>query len=174
MAPPSPPQSGVAAIFTNLHEIYLDNVLPWLPAPVQQVSNGIDNLITPILMPLFTSGDLVSLAAFLVCVYFTLRIADYIRRSIIGWLFFFIKLGLILLAVQTFFYVQTYGWDKALRDAGWLGGMVWGFVEQAYNQADNNKKSAGKGYPGGRDGKGWNVSGGRQQVPGGARHGRWV
>ena len=175
MAPPPASESTLSVLFTNLHEIYLDNILPWLPGPLQQVSNGIDHIVTPIVAPVFASGDIVSLAAFLLCLYLSIRIADYIRRSIMSWVLFFIKIGFVLFLVQTFFYVQTYGWQKALRDAGWAGGIVWGFVEEAYNQAGNgqDKRYGSRGYTGGRDGKGWNVSGGRQQAPINARRGHW-
>jgi Nuclear pore assembly and biogenesis len=176
MAPAANP-STLSAIFTNLYTIYLDNVFPYLPAPLQQVSDTVDHTLTPILAPVFASGDIVSLAAFLLCLYLTLRIADYIRRSIFSWFYFLVKIGLVLLVIQAVFYVQAYGLQKALRDAGWLGGIVWGFVEETYNQsgaAREDRSYGSRGYRGGRDGKGWNMSGGRQQVPVNARRGRWV
>ena len=120
------------------------------------------------------SGDVVSIAAFLLCLYLTLRIADYLRRSLMSWIWFMFKIGMVLVLIQVVIYVQAYGWQKALRDAGWIGGIVWGFVDEAMQQSKQDKRAGSAAYGGGKK---WNTSGGRQQAPrggGGRRTGGWT
>ena len=165
---PSTGSSTVSHMLTNAHELYQTPLYPYLPTPLQDISSGIETALTTVLQ----AGDVVSLAAFLLCLYLTLRIADYVRRSLVSWLFFFIKIGLLLVAIQIGFYVHAYGGQRALRDAGWLGGLVWGFVEEAMQEAQTDRRDGARGSRGARDGQGWNFSGGRQQVPVGGGRGR--
>jgi hypothetical protein len=163
MAPqPAPP------LITPLHQIcalYNGYIFPLLPEPVQSLSES----ITPFLTTISTaamSGDMVSLAAFLLSVYLVLKIADYIRRSVIGWVLFFVKIALFILAVQVVFYVNRNGLQQALGDAEWLLGFLWGLVEdkvaaaaaagdnrtRGFGSNNNNNAFGGLGY-------------GKQQVP---------
>ena len=83
-----------------------------------------------------------------------------------SWVRFFFKIGVLLLVVQGVLYVKAYGWEKAVRDAGWVGGLVWGWAEEMVNgvggEGVNQYPYGAGGYS--RDRKGWNDSGGRQQV----------
>lgn len=163
-----PNTSTLSSVLIQLHDLYKTHIFPHLPPPLQSASSYVD--------PALASGDIVSLAAFLLAVYLTLRIADYIRRSILSWIVLLLKIALLLLLVQGVVYVQQYGWQMALRDAGWLGGIVWNFVEDAMQ--DNETGQYGqRNYRGGRNGQAWNVAG-RQQVPVGRgqtkRRGAWT
>ena len=101
-----------------------------------------------------------------------------------SWVRFFVKIGVVLFVIQAGLYVQAYGWEKSVRDAGWVGGLVWGWAEQAFEGVGGqgtNKYPYGAGGRGGGSGeKGWmNTSGGggRGQVKYGAggtrRRGGW-
>ena len=117
-------------------------------------------MVTPFLnsaIAAAASGDIVSLAAFVVTIYFTVRMADYLRRSVVAWILFAIKIAMVLAAVNVAFYVNSVGVQKALGDAEWVIGLVWGFVEDKVMNKDSGSSS--KGGPFGYYG------GGRQQVP---------
>ena len=83
-----------------------------------------------------------------------------------SWIWFMFKIGMVLVLIQVVIYVQAYGWQKALRDAGWIGGIVWGFVDEAMQQSKQDKRAESAAYGGGKK---WNTSGGRQQAPRGGR-----
>lgn len=51
-----------------------------------------------------------------------------------GWVWLGVKLLLLFSVVQVGFYINSYGWDKAIRNAGWFGGIVWGLLEDILNQ----------------------------------------
>ncbi|RMZ91750.1 hypothetical protein DV736_g994, partial [Chaetothyriales sp. CBS 134916] len=98
--------SPLATLFTTLQTLYVDNVLPYLPTRLQTASDSLN----PLLLSPFQSGDIVSLAAFLLTVYLSLRIADYIRRSIFSWIAFLIKIVLLLVVIQVVLYAQRERW----------------------------------------------------------------
>ncbi|KIW90709.1 uncharacterized protein Z519_08492 [Cladophialophora bantiana CBS 173.52] len=181
-APPSPPPAPLPSLLWRLADLYSGYILPRLPESVQTLSNN----ITPFVTSIFSAvgdGDIVSLAAFLLTVYLTLKIADYIRRSVIGWVVLLAKIALVLMALQCVFYVNRYGWHKALSDAEWAFRILWGYVEdkvmnntRAGDGSDINRTGwyAGGGGGGGRAGYGaargqspWSAyaGGARQQVP---------
>ncbi|KIW33676.1 uncharacterized protein PV07_00505 [Cladophialophora immunda] len=176
-APPSPPPPLPSFIW-HLADLYSAYILPRLPEPVQSLSNH----LSPVAMSVASAasnGDIVSLAAFLLAVYLALKIADYIRRSVIGWAILLVKLALVLVLLNCVFYVNRYGWHKALADAEWLVGLVWGFVEdKVMNAAGDGTDNRTGWYAGGGSqhgygarGQGQNQNpwgaygGGRQQVP---------
>jgi len=165
-----PPSSTLSSIITNLDQLYRNYVVPQLPAPLQTISSYVEPLLTSTLTSFTKSPDIVSIAALLVTLYMTFRIADYLRRSIFGWIFFGIKLLLVLVLVQVVLYVNQYGWEKTLRDAGWLGGIVWGFVEAAFQEQDDGTKTSGHRTAKAREAWSAYAAGGRQQVPVGSRN----
>lgn len=127
-----------------------------------------------------SNGDVVSLAAFLLAVYLTLKIAEYIRRSVVAWMLFLFKLALVALLVNAAFYVNQYGWQKALNDAQWAFGILWSLLEDRVMSHSDGRDNR-TGWNGGnlaRDGA-WNpYGGGRQQVPvargGSKKRGGWT
>lgn len=75
---------------------------------------------------------------------------NYIRRTIMGWVWLGVKLVLLLVVVQLGMYINSYGWDRAIRQAGWLGGIGWGLLEDMLNQDGNRQprgtRSRGQAY----------------------------
>ena len=69
---------------------------------------------------------------------------------------------MLLLVVQVGLYVQANGWEKSVRDAGWLAGLVWGWAEEMVGGQGTNAYAYGAaGRARGTNGKGWlNTSGG--------------
>ncbi|KAK5185832.1 hypothetical protein LTR44_001881 [Exophiala sp. CCFEE 6388] len=148
MAPQLPPY---LAQFEDLYHRYIH---PLLPTPLQSISG----MVTPFFnsaIAAASSGDIVSLAALVVTIYFTFRIADYFRRSVVAWVVFGIKIVMVLAAVNAAFYVNSVGVQKALGDAEWVFSLLWGFVEDKVMNNDTSSKGGPFGYYGG----------GRQQVP---------
>lgn len=72
-----------------------------------------------------TSAELASLAIFVLVLFTTFKVVDYVRRMIMFWVFLAIKLVAVLALAQLALYVYTYGIEKTLNDLGW----AWGFVE---------------------------------------------
>lgn len=51
-----------------------------------------------------------------------------------SWVWLGVKILLLLVLAQAAVYVNSYGWDRAIRNAGWLGGIGWGLLEDMLNQ----------------------------------------
>lgn len=138
MAPSSSSSSSdLPQILSSISTVYHNYIHPLLPSPIQSI---LDN-VTPILTNLITSattGDLTSLISTLVIVYVSLRVADYLRRSVIAWLMFVVKIVMVLALVNVAFYVNRVGVGKAFEDAEWLFDMVWGFIENQIASAGGN------------------------------------
>jgi len=82
-------------------------------------------------------------------------------------------------AINMVLYVNRYGWNKALNDAEWAFGLLWGLVEDKVmnrNGESENRTGRYAGLGGGKNNP-WHTYGGRQQVPlgrGGKRRGGWT
>lgn len=132
-----------------LTTFYTTYISPFLPAPLASTISTIGSTVASTILPVLRSGDLPSIAALLVILYLSLRTLDYIRRSVMGWVWFVLQLGAVVAMMQLVYYVNAYGWEKALEDAGWVAAMLWGSVEGTW-----------KGSEGDLGGK-YNVGGGR-------------
>lgn len=134
------------------------------------------NKSTPVLSSLLSStlsGDFSSLIMTIVVLYVTLRVADYLRRSVMAWVFFFIKVALLLVLVNAALYVNRVGVERAYKEALWLAQMAWGAVEGLFNDVNGadrpgwdsvvNRFGGGAGAGAGGS-QAWNP-GARQQVP---------
>ena len=160
MAPqPPPPIPSVIYQFAAAYNTY---ILPNLPDAAQSLSNTISPLLSSITLAA-SNGDIVSIAAFLLTVYLSLKIADYIRRSVIGWVIFLIKIVVMLALVQAAFYVNQYGVQKALGDAEWIVGLLWGLVEGTVTGSTAGTDNQTRGYGNGLG----SAYGGRQQAQAG-------
>jgi len=62
-----------------------------------------------------------------------------------GWVWLGIKLILVLVMVQVGFYINSYGWERAVSQAGWLGGIAWGLLEDAMDQKQGSQPSQPRG-----------------------------
>ena len=73
------------------------------------------------------------------------RIMTYILTTIMSWVWLGIKLILLLLVVQLGFFVNSYGWESAIRNAGWIGGIGWGLLEDLINQNQGGQQRQPRG-----------------------------
>lgn len=161
----APQQSTIPPILSRLAALYQSLIHPYLPSPIQVVINNITPF-TNDLISSATNGNLTSLLSTLLILYMTLRVANYIRRSIFAWVAFVVKIVLVLALINVAVYVNRVGAVKAAQDAEWILRIVWDFVEERVCNA--TAAAAGSenntGYFGGA-GSQWNLNGGKQQVP---------
>jgi Nuclear pore assembly and biogenesis len=128
---------------------------------MSSVPNPVDFLTTALLL-------LASLFIFF-------RIANYVRRLVMWWVFFLFKVALLYGVAVVAWSVWTRGVEVTLRDVA----AVWGFVEglvrrQLGEQQQQRKFGLGSG-PGSGYGYGYGYQGGREQVPMPTRkRGSWV
>lgn len=115
---------------------YTGALLPYLPTAVPT-----------------TTAELVCLGVFVLVLITTFKVVNYVRRMIMYWVFLAIKVVFVLLLLQAALYVNTYGIEKALRDAGWLWGVVEGLFgetvingQQEWNNVRGNTGRAQRGY----------------------------
>jgi len=154
----------------TLNMLYQTHIHPLLPEPLQPISSNVTSLIlssAPYLsqmISLFRSvlssawsasqgqsqdgSAMLSVGVLLITLYMGFRITNYIRRTIMGWVWLGIKLMLLLVVVQVGFYVNSYGWERAMGQAGWLGGIVWGLLEDAMNQNQSGQQRQPRGTRG--------------------------
>ena len=165
MAPQPPPTPSPSAILL-VAGYYNDYILPFLPGPLRSLSDNISPIIHSVLTAA-SNGDLISLAAFLLTVYLSLKIADYIRRTVIGWVVLIVKLAMLAGVVAGLFYVNEVGWEKAMKQAQWIANLIWGLVEDKVVEWSEGKDNGTGGYGGGGVLNGGYGGGGarRQQVP---------
>lgn len=151
----------------TLNILYQTHIHPLLPEQLQPISSNLSSLFlstAPYLSQLVAlsrtvlssaaslasnesqdGSALLSLGLLLITLYFSLRVMNYIRRTIMGWIWLGIKLLLLLVVVQVGLYVNSYGWDRAIRNAGWLGGIVWGLLEEMLNQNNGGQQRQPRG-----------------------------
>lgn len=150
----------------TLNMLYRTHVHPLLPEPLQPISSNISTLILSsapyisqfiaLFKTIISSASslatnqqdgsaLLSLGVLLITLYMGLRIMNYIRRTIMGWVWLGVKMVLLLFIVQLGWYVNQYGWERAARDAGWAGGIVWGLLEEFMNQDQGGQQRQPRG-----------------------------
>lgn len=149
----------------TLNVLYKTHVHPYLPEQLQPISNTISTMIlssAPYLSQIvglsrtvisqaasLSTGSqdgsaLLSLGILLITLYMGLRIMNYVRRTIMGWVWFGVKILLFLVLAQAAVYVNSYGWERAMRNAGWLGGIGWGLLEDMLNQGQGQGGQRGQ------------------------------
>lgn len=145
----------------TLNVLYQTHIHPLLPEALQPVSSTISNILlssAPYLTQVIaifrnvissassissggdSSSALLSLGILLITLYMGLRIMNYIRRTIMGWVWLGVKVILLLAVVQVGMFVNSYGWERAIKQAGWLGGIGWGLLEDMLNQNQNQNR----------------------------------
>lgn len=151
----------------TLNILYQTHIHPLLPEQLQPISSNLSSLFlssAPYLSQLVSlsrtvlssaaslasneSSDgsaILSLGLLLITLYCSLRVMNYVRRTIMGWVWLGIKLLLLFVVVQVGFYVNSYGWDKAIRNAGWIGGIAWGLLEDMLNQNNGGGQKQPRG-----------------------------
>ena len=135
----------------SLRDEYFD---PYILAPLQSLVDSSTKEM-----------DLISILALMFIAFVSFKVLDYVRRVVMWWIALAFKLVLLLVIVQLGFYVHSYGWEKTLRDAGWLWGILEGFLIE---QGPGTAGMKGNVHSGGR-------RSGRQQIPVGNKYpkGRW-
>lgn len=176
----------------TIQSLYENYVAPKLPAPIDAILSSflttlvraqplvtqLVSLLTSLIGSLSNSGGgsaestaLISTAVLIITLYLSLRVFNYMRRMVMGWVIMLVKFVIILVGVQVVVYVNKYGWENAIRDASWWGGIVWGFVEEMLEGSDGGQKaprgtrSRGSSARSARNSR--NGYNGRGQVPGG-------
>ncbi|KAK5947562.1 hypothetical protein PMZ80_001715 [Knufia obscura] len=155
----------------TLNTLYQTHIHPLLPEPLRPISSNITSLIlssAPYLSQMISflrsvlssawsasqgqsqdgsgSGSaLLSLGVLLITLYMGLRVMNYIRRTIMGWVWLGVKMVLLMAVVQVGFYVNSYGWERAMNQAGWVGGIVWGLLEDALNKDHGGQQRQPRG-----------------------------
>lgn len=166
LSSPSPEDDRLTNTILTLNVLYQTHIHPLLPESLQPLSKTISSMLlssTPYLSHLTAlfrkvlasasnlntdsqdGSALLSLGVLLITLYLSLRILNYIRRTIFGWIWLGAKLLLFLLVVQIGFYINSYGWERALRDAGWLGGIGWGILEDILNDSQGGQRRQPRG-----------------------------
>jgi hypothetical protein len=171
----SPPSDLLASILKTSSQIYTTHIAPLLPTDLQRLvftfasvltttivsAYQLSTQLTSIIIPLITdpsgSINLVSLAALLVVLWISLRVLDFARRSVIGMIVFWIKVGMVVGVIMLGAWVWSVGLEVAVKQAAWVGGALLGglkgWVEGS--TGPNAGVPSGAGYGGARGGKGW-------------------
>lgn len=136
----------------TLNVLYQTHIHPNLPEQLQPVSNTISSILVnsaPYLSQLISiarslisnvtnstqdGSGLLSVGILLVTMYMGLKMMNYIRRTIFGWVWFAVKLLLILFAVQIGFYINSVGLERAMTSVGWIGSVAWSMAQAALEQ----------------------------------------
>ena len=110
--------------------------------------------IFPLIFPLYTlankalrtlnsdSPDLLALLALGITLYISLRVLDYVRRTIVFWISLVIRLGLYAGVVGLGIYVWQRGLEQSLQDLAWAWGLFEGLSEQG--QQVGGKRASSK------------------------------
>lgn len=151
----------------TLNTLYQTHIHPLLPEQLQPISSNVSSMIlsaAPYLSQIVSlsrtvfssaaslasngSSDgsaLLSLGLLLITLYFSMRVMNYVRRTIMGWVWLGIKLLLLLVTLQVGWYINSYGWDRAFRNASWIGGIGWGLLEDFLNQKNGGQQRPPRG-----------------------------
>lgn len=123
-SPSSPPSS-------TWNSFQRDYLTPYILSPLQALFTATSSSPPP-RSSINTSGmsDLVSLLALIIIAFISFKILGYVRRVVMWWIMLALKLSLLLVLVQVGWYVSQYGLEKTLNDAGWLWGLLEGFLAE--------------------------------------------
>ena len=163
------PSSSSSPTSSTLNAFQRDYVTPYIFSPLQSLLAGTSSTASS-RSNTNSSGmpDLLSLLALVIIAFISFKVLDYVRRMVMWWVMLALKLCLILVAVQVGWYVSQYGWEKTLNDAGWVWGLLEGFIGETGAQLGGSTRvRATTAEKRGR---------GRQQVPLGStrgQRGRW-
>jgi len=87
-------------------------------------------IISPLYALLNSPPDLSSILVLLVVLVISIQILDYMRRLITFWVRLIFRIVFWMVMLGGAWYVYSVGWERAAREAGWLFGLVGGFIEQ--------------------------------------------
>lgn len=78
----------------------------------------------------FSSANILSFVILLLTLYISLRILNYARRVVMFWIMLVARLTFWMVLIGVGLWVYNVGVEQALRDAGYLWGVVQGLVEE--------------------------------------------
>lgn len=136
----------------------------YLPSAVTDQLSTLQDYFLPSYLKFNNPPPFLSLVLTLVAVVIAFRVFDYAWRWVMWWVTFGIKIVVYGGVLLGGWYVYTVGWETAMREAGWVWGLVEGFLTEGGRMVDRWGNDGGRGGGGyGRD---------RRQVPGqGRNHG---
>ncbi|OAX80169.1 hypothetical protein ACJ72_05503 [Emergomyces africanus] len=119
-------------------------------------------IFSPLQTLLNSPPDFTSFLALCVILFISLKVLDYARRVITFWVMLVFRLAFWGSVIGVAYYVYIVGWERAGREAGWLLGLLQGFVEElSANGAEGARGQAPPIYGGMRQEQarkrtGWN------------------
>lgn len=120
-------------ILSNIQQNYLE---PYLLVPLANILDTSSSV--------FSSANILSILTLLLALYISLRILDYARRVIMFWVMLFVRLTFWATVIGVGLWVYSVGIEKAIQDAGWLWGVMQGFLEDFVINA-NAESAANRG-----------------------------
>ena len=131
--------------------------------------------VFPYLYPLYTlsnnaiqslssdAPDLITLGILAAVLIISLKVLDYMRRTIMYWMSMAIQLGMWVAVAGTIFYVSQRGMEQSIEDFGWAWGLFAGLGEEggkiggrkATGKERAARRMAGSGQRGRTRGAGW-------------------
>lgn len=112
--------STSTTLLTNLSTFHSTYLTPYIIDPLTSLATSYSTASMP---------DLVSLLLLAILLLVSLKILDYAHRVIVFWVSLVLRLAFWGAVLSVAWYVYRTGWDKALRDFGWLWGVVEGLAE---------------------------------------------
>ncbi|KAL2363948.1 hypothetical protein RJZ56_003158 [Blastomyces dermatitidis] len=104
--------------------------------------------LTPLQTLLNSPPDLTSLLVLCLLLFISLRVLDYARRIITFWVMLVFRLAFWGSVIGGAYYVYVVGWERAGREAGWLLGLLQGFVEEMWaNSLEAQRQGQGQTPP---------------------------
>ncbi|KAH8697311.1 nuclear pore assembly and biogenesis-domain-containing protein [Talaromyces proteolyticus] len=122
--------ASATAHLTTLRSAYLE---PYLVQPLASLLS-------------LSSSDLVSVAIMLLALYISLRILDYARRVVMFWVMFVVRLCFWAGVLGVGVYVYNVGVERAVTEAGWIWGVVQGFIEDFVADVEGKGQPRAAGY----------------------------
>ncbi|KAL5341865.1 nuclear pore assembly and biogenesis-domain-containing protein [Aspergillus crustosus] len=119
-------------------------------------------LIQPLAHMLASTPDLASVLVLIFILFVSFKVLDYTRRAVMFWVWLGIRLAWWATVVSLGVYMYQAGWERVLRDAGFLFSFLVGLLEQ-FGKGLEESTAAGAGAGAG--------AGGRGQA--GSREGYW-
>lgn len=86
------------------------------------------------------SPDVVTLLLLGVVLLVSLRVLDYIRRTLMFWINIAIRIGTFVLLAASVVYVWQRGVEQSLEDFGWLWGLIEGLGDEGQRMGDRRAK----------------------------------
>ncbi|PGH11307.1 hypothetical protein AJ80_07207 [Polytolypa hystricis UAMH7299] len=100
-------------------------------------------ILSPLTTLLNSPPDISSILLLLAILFLSLKVVDYARRLIAFWVRLVFRLVFWGFVVSGAWYVYSVGWGRASREAGWLFGLVEGFVDEFMAGKESARNGAG-------------------------------